>query len=67
MQSHYAICVFTFNEKLFLLTDESLTGLHRTTKGTRYALITDTIRGGLHSLFTWSNLQNTASTFFQLT
>jgi len=46
------ICVFTFNEKLFLLTDESLTGLHRTTKGTRYALITDTIHGGLHSLFT---------------
>jgi len=67
MQSHYAICVFTFNEKLFLLTGESLTGLHRTTKGTRYALITDTIHGGLHSLFAWSNLQNTASTFFQLT
>lgn len=31
--------MFTFNEKLFLLTDESLTGLYRTTKGTRYALI----------------------------
>lgn len=46
------IRVFTFNETLFLLTNESLTGLHRTTKGTGYALIIGTIHGGLHSLFT---------------